>query len=59
MHTSSVPWQVEFLAYATSSSGFVYGQIPTTNPGGNIGTSATFGHFFLADAGSYPFDNPQ
>ena len=59
MHDSTVPSQFDFLAYATSSSGFVYAQIPTNNPSGNIGTSATFGHFFLADAGSDPFANPQ
>lgn len=59
LHASSVPWPFDFLAYATSGSGFVYGQIPTTNPSGNIGTSATFGHYFLADAGAWPFSNPQ
>ena len=59
LHTSTLPPQFNFLAYATSSSGFVYGQIPTNNPSGNIGTSATFGHFFRADAGGDPFSNPQ
>jgi hypothetical protein len=61
---TSIPASFRFLAYATSGSGFVYGQIPTTNPGGNIGTTATFAHdFYVASTangtGSFPFDTVE
>ena len=57
---SAIPPSFRFLAYATSGTGFVYGQIPTTNPSGSIGTSATFGHDFFVSStgngsGAFPF----
>jgi hypothetical protein len=55
----SIPWSAitgggrpaafNFLAYATSGAptpGFVYGQVPTENAGGNIGTSATYRQYY-------------
>jgi hypothetical protein len=61
---AGIPSGFRLLAYATSSSGFVYGQIPTTNPAGNIGTTATFAHdFHVASTsngtGSFPFDTVE
>ncbi|HSQ64705.1 MAG TPA: hypothetical protein VLM85_15885 [Polyangiaceae bacterium] len=57
---SAIPASFRFLAYATSSGGSVYGQIPVSNPTGSIGTSATFGHDFLVSStangsGAFPF----
>ena len=62
LHTGSLPNGFQLLAYATSSGGFVYGQIPTSNPAGNIGTDAGFGHFYAVgpiDGGALPFANVQ
>jgi hypothetical protein len=62
LHTSTIPNGFDFLAYATSSGGFVYGQIPTSNVAGNIGTDAGFAHFYAVgpiDAGALPFANVQ
>jgi hypothetical protein len=61
---TSIPSSFRFLAYATSSSGFVYAQIPTTNAGGNIGTTYAFPHdFYVASTsngtGSFPFDTTE
>ncbi len=51
--SNGLPASLRFLAYATSGSGYVYGQIPTSNPSGNIGTSATFTNdFYVADTGT-------
>lgn len=45
------PSSFGWLAYATSAGGYVYGQMPASNPGGNVGTSATFAAFYkVADA---------
>jgi len=57
---TSIPSAFRFFAYATSGSGFVYGQVPTSLPGGNVGTSANWNHdFFVAStndgSGSFPF----
>jgi CSLREA domain-containing protein len=35
-----------FFGYVTSATGFVYGQVPPENPGGNIGTSATYTRYY-------------
>ena len=58
---ASIPSAFRFFGYATSATGFVYGQIPTSNPGGNVGTAATFNHDFYVTStadgtGSFPFD---
>jgi hypothetical protein len=57
---TAMPSSFRFLAYATSGAGFVYGQIPTSNPAGSIGTNATFGHDFYVSStadgsGAFPF----
>jgi hypothetical protein len=45
------PSSFSWLGYVTSPGGYVYGQMPPANPGGNVGTSATFGYFYrVADA---------
>ena len=49
----SIPWSAiggrptsfNFFTYVTSASGFVYGEVPSENPGGNIGTSARYGRY--------------
>jgi len=54
----SIPWSAlggrpssfGVLAYVTSGAGFVYAQIPTANPGGNIGTTATATKYFHVGA---------
>jgi hypothetical protein len=61
---TGIPSSFRFLAYVTSGAGFVYGQLPTTNPGGAVGTSATFNHdFYVASTadgtGSFPFDTAE
>ena len=55
-----LPASFRWAAYTTSSGGFVYAQVPETNPAGAIGTSAAFGHdFFVSStnngAGAFPF----
>mgnify|MGYP000955664216 FL=1 len=50
----SIPWSAigsrpsafNFFTYVTSSGGFVYGQVPTENGGGNIGTSARYERYY-------------
>jgi hypothetical protein len=45
------PSSFSWLGYVTSPGGYVYGQMPTANPGGNVGTTATLGYFYrVADA---------
>ena len=41
------PASFAFVALATSGGGFVYGQVPTDDPGGAIGTSATYSYYYL------------
>lgn len=65
-----IPWSVirsggrpgafSWLGYATSAGGYAYAEMPPANPGGAIGTSATFTHFYdVTDAtpftGTKPF----
>jgi hypothetical protein len=61
---TSIPSSFRFLGYATSSGGFVYGQIPTSLPSGNVGTSANWNHdFYVAStnngSGNFPFDTTE
>jgi hypothetical protein len=50
----SLPWasiggfpaSFNFFNYVTSSTGFVYGQTPTVNAGGNIGLSARYERYY-------------
>lgn len=60
IHTGGRPASFSWLGYATSASGYVYGEMPPANPGGAIGTAASFTHFYsVPDAapvtGSKPF----
>ena len=53
-----------FFGYLTSSGGYVYGQAPPGNPGGAIGTSATYTQYFSISstgngASTPPFSNQQ
>lgn len=57
---NGIPASFRFAAYVTSANGWVYGQIPTNNPGGQIGMNATFPHDFWVQStangsGDYPF----
>jgi len=57
---TSIPASFRFFAYATSGTGFVYAQIPTSLPSGNVGTSANWNHDFYVSStnngsGSFPF----
>ena len=54
------PSSFAWLGYVTSPGGYVYGPMPTTNAGGNIGTAATYAAFYrVTDAtpgtGTRPF----
>lgn len=40
------PPSFSWLGYATSAAGYVYGQLPTGNPGASIGLNAAFGSFY-------------
>lgn len=57
---SGRPASFAWLGYVTSPGGYVYGPMPTTNAGGNVGTSATYAAFYqVTDAtpgsGNKPF----
>lgn len=58
--TNVIPASFRWAGYNTSAGGFVYAQMPETNPAGNIGTNTAFGHdFFVSStnngAGAFPF----
>ena len=44
------PSSFSWLGYATSAAGYVYGQLPIGNPGGNVGLNASFGAFYKVSA---------
>jgi len=56
----AIPWQAVtgggmpasflFLGLLTSSGGYVYGQAPNGNPGGNIGTAAAYTQYFVVSS---------
>ncbi|WP_345088803.1 T9SS sorting signal type C domain-containing protein [Flavobacterium chungnamense] len=54
----SIPWSTiggqpsafNFFSYVTSSGGFVYGQTPTENAGGTIGTSARYSRYYTVSS---------
>jgi len=55
-----IPSSFRWVGYTTSSSGFVYAQVPETNPAGAIGTNATFAHDYYVSStanggGAFPF----
>ncbi len=55
------PSSFSWLGYVTSASGFVYGQMPTDNAGGNVGLGASYGAFYKVanttpGAGTKPFE---
>jgi len=43
------PASFAWFGYLTSSGGFVYGQVPTENAGGNIGTSARYSRYYIVN----------
>lgn len=45
-----VPSSFLFLGLLTSSTGYVYGQAPNVNGGGNVGTSAVYTQYFLVNS---------
>jgi len=54
------PASFRWVGYATSGGGFVYAQVPETNPSGAIGTNATFPHDYFVSStangsGAFPF----
>lgn len=44
-----MPSSFLFLGLLTSSTGYVYGQTPNGNGGGNVGTSAAYAQYFLVN----------
>ena len=59
-----LPPAFNFFGYLTSSGGYVYGQVPNDNPGGNIGTSAQYTQYYqITNTGNGtstpPFSNEQ
>jgi hypothetical protein len=55
-----IPASFRWLAYAIGQNSFVYGQVPQTNPAGNIGTNMAFpDNYFVSStsngAGAFPF----
>jgi hypothetical protein len=66
-----IPWSVltsatrppsfAWVSYLTSSTGYVYGQLPTDNPGMTIGTSAQYPWFYAVPdtATSTPFTDKR
>lgn len=58
--SNGIPASFRWVGYATSSGGFVYGQVPQGNPAGNIGTNATFPNDYFVSStangsGAFPF----
>jgi hypothetical protein len=54
------PASFRWVGYVTSNSGFVYAQVPQSNPSGNIGTNATFPNDYFVSStangsGAFPF----
>jgi glycosidase len=43
---SGIPSSFNFFGYLTSSGGYVYGEVPSDNPGAVIGTSATYTQYY-------------
>jgi hypothetical protein len=58
----ALPAAFRWMGYLTSASGYVYGQLPDSNPSAFVGLSATFPHDFFVKStadgtGSFPFDD--
>ncbi len=47
--TSGRPQSFNFFAYALSSGGYVYNQVPSQNASGNIGTTATVNYYYTVE----------
>ncbi|MFQ3599536.1 MAG: hypothetical protein SNJ66_14480, partial [Chloroherpetonaceae bacterium] len=43
------PASFAWFGYVTSSGGFVFGQVPTENAGGTIGTSARYSRYYIVN----------
>ena len=59
-----IPSQFNFFGYLTSSTEYVYGQVPNDNAGAFIGTSAQYSHYFeIKNTGNgtstLPFSNER
>lgn len=57
---NGLPSSFRFAAYVTSAGGWVYGQVPTNNPSGQVGLNASFPHDYWVQstangAGTFPF----
>lgn len=60
----AIPVSFNFFGYLTSSGGYVFGQVPNDNAGGNIGTSAQYTQFYAVTntgngTSTPPFSNEQ
>jgi hypothetical protein len=56
-----IPASFRWMGYITSASGYVYGQLPETNPSAFVGLSASFPHDYFVKStanggGAFPFD---
>jgi glycosidase len=47
---SGRPASFLFFGYVTSSGGYVYGQVPQSNPGTVIGTAADYSHYYTVNS---------
>ena len=59
-----LPPSFRWMGYLTSSSGYVYGQLPGSNPGKLVGLSACFNHDYFVQStangnGSFPFGDEE
>ncbi|MGA9115944.1 MAG: hypothetical protein WB626_04145, partial [Bacteroidota bacterium] len=60
----AIPWSAAggrppvfaWFGYVTSAGGFVYGQVPTENPGGTIGTGARYDRYYAVSATTPGFE---
>jgi hypothetical protein len=62
--SSAIPASFRWMGYLTSATGYVYGQLPGSNPGKLVGLSASFPHdYFVASTsdgfGAFPFADPE
>ncbi len=50
INAQGIPSSFLFIGFLTSSGGYIYGQVPGDNGGGQVGTSATYTQFFEVDS---------
>ncbi|HSQ63532.1 MAG TPA: hypothetical protein VLM85_09980 [Polyangiaceae bacterium] len=61
---SGLPPSFRWMGYLTSATGYVYGQLPGSNPGMLVGLSATFTHDYFVQStsngsGAFPFGDEE